>query len=62
VRQDVREMDVSDEMTSDRGQWEKRHATPTLNELGQGQEEVFNEMLISCTHLMLVVLLFFNLY
>jgi hypothetical protein len=31
------EMAVSDEMMSDRGGW--RHAAPTPNELGKGQEQ-----------------------
>jgi hypothetical protein len=32
------EIDVSDEMTSDREEWRKR-TPPTFNELGKGQKE-----------------------
>jgi hypothetical protein len=37
----MKEMTVSDEMTSDRGEWRRRHAAPSPNELGKGQKEVF---------------------
>jgi hypothetical protein len=39
--QDIRETNVSDEMTTDRGEWRKIHAAPRMNnnKLGQGQEE-----------------------
>jgi hypothetical protein len=33
-------MAVSDEMTSDRGEW-RGHAAPTPNKLGKGQKEDF---------------------
>jgi hypothetical protein len=42
VRQDMREMAVSDEMTSDRGEWREKTCCATPNELGKGQEEENN--------------------
>jgi hypothetical protein len=36
---DIKEMDVSDSMTTEEHNGEKRHAAPTPNKLGQGQEE-----------------------
>jgi hypothetical protein len=40
VRQDIREMNVSIVMAADRRNGERGHAVPTLNKLGQKQEEV----------------------
>jgi hypothetical protein len=42
----MRKMTMSDEMTSDRGECRRGHATPTPNELGKGQEE--EEGMVSC--------------
>jgi hypothetical protein len=39
VRQDISDIAVSDEMTSEEENGGRRHTEPTPNELGKGQEE-----------------------
>jgi hypothetical protein len=35
----MKEMNVSDEITTDRSEWRKNHSVTTSIQLGQGQEE-----------------------
>jgi hypothetical protein len=46
VRQDMREMSVSDEMTSDRGEWSKRTCCADLNwEKGRKKKKILHSII-----------------